>query len=68
MALIILGREGPINLQYRIGPRSTIRSEGGGQKVERGKVRESFFQVGVRKAEADEKRRKNFPLGTPHIN
>ena len=28
---------------YRIGPRSTIRSEGGGQKAERGKVSGNFF-------------------------
>ena len=52
---------------YRIGPRSTISLEGGGQKAERGKVRGIFSRLegGGRRTEADEKRRKNFPLITP---
>ena len=53
---------------YRIGPRSTISSEGGGQKAERGKVRGIFFQVGGRRAEGGggRKETKKLPFSNAH--
>ena len=38
-----------------------------GWRSERSKVRKSFFQVGGRRAEADERGSFYFPLGTPVI-
>ena len=39
--------------------------EGGGRRLERGKVKGSFFQVGGQRAEADEKGSFYFPFETP---
>ena len=59
--LIILGHALKCKNLYRIGPQ--VR----GRRAERGKVSESFLQVGGRRAESDKNISFYFPLGMPRF-